>query len=99
MLPMPTPPAVILASASPRRRVMLAAAGVIADVAAADLPEVPAPLESPEAFAVRVAAEKASAVGRALGESPCATILAADTVVTLDADSRQAGTATKRSRC
>lgn len=63
---------------------MLAAAGVIADVAAADLPEVPAPLESPEAFAVRVAAEKASAVGRALGESPCATILAADTVVTLD---------------
>lgn len=84
MPPMSLPPAVILASASPRRRVMLAAAGVAADVSAADLPEVPAPSESPEAYAIRVAAEKASAVGRTLGRTQRSTILAADTVVTLD---------------
>lgn len=63
---------------------MLAAAGVAADVSAADLPEVPAPSESPEAYAIRVAAEKASAVGRTLGRTQRSTILAADTVVTLD---------------
>lgn len=83
MLPMSTPPGVILASASPRRRVMLAAADVAAAVLPADLPELPVPGEAPAAFALRIAADKAHAVRVGGGAPAGSTVVAADTVVSL----------------
>ncbi len=84
MLPMSTPPRVILASASPRRRVMLAAADVAAAVLPADLPEVPVEGEAPAAYALRIAAEKARAVRHSGGAPADSTVVAADTVVVLE---------------
>ena len=77
-------PVVVLASASPRRRAMLAGAGVPVRVRATDIPETPGTAEAPDAFARRVAVEKAQA-GRAArhGDDP-PFVLACDTVVTLD---------------
>lgn len=70
----------ILASASPRRRELLAQIGVVADaVDPADIDETPSKSETPRAYAARLAAEKAAAVA---GRHPQGTlILAADTVV------------------
>jgi len=69
----------VLASASPRRRDLLAQAGVIPDiVAAADIDETPHKDESPRALAQRLAVEKARAVAPA--HAGC-HVLAADTVV------------------
>ncbi|WP_408588858.1 Maf family protein [Novosphingobium sp.] len=74
----PRPP-LILASASPRRRDLLARLGVVADgVAPADIDESPLPGELPRAHAVRLAAAKARA---AAAIAPGALILAGDTVV------------------
>lgn len=67
----------VLASASPRRRALLAAAGVDVDVRPADVDETWFPGEAPRAYALRVAREKARAVD---GDR----VLAADTVVALD---------------
>jgi septum formation protein len=72
--------ALILASASPRRRELLRAAGIDFVVDPADLPEVPLPEEGPREFAERMAREKAAAVYRKKG-SPDVTVLGADTVV------------------
>lgn len=77
-----TLPALVLASASPRRRWLLEKLGRPFDVDAPDIPEVPEADEVPAAFAVRMAQEKAAAVARRRAD---AWILAADTVVTLDA--------------
>ncbi len=71
----------ILASASPRRRELLAQSGLFFEVVASDIPEVPAAGESPEAFAQRVAREKALEVAR---QRHSVHVLAADTVVTID---------------
>jgi septum formation protein len=69
----------ILASASPRRRELLARIGVTPDaVDPAELDETPRPHESAPAFARRMADEKAAAVAR---RHPSALVLAADTVV------------------
>ena len=74
------PPApLILASASPRRRELLARLGIEPSaIAATDLDESPLPSEQPRAHAVRLAAEKARA---AAALSPGAYVLAGDTVV------------------
>ena len=74
------PPALlILASASPRRRELLARLGIEPSaIAATDLDESPHPGEQPRAHAVRLAAEKARA---AAALSPGAFVLAGDTVV------------------
>ena len=74
------PPApLILASASPRRRELLARLGIEPSaIAATDLDESPLPSELPRAHAVRLAAEKARA---AAALSPGAYVLAGDTVV------------------
>lgn len=81
----PTPaPSLVLASASPRRRVMLAAAGVVARVRATDLPEVPLPGEAPIEYARRIALEKALAGRGARHPGDPEAVLASDTVVTLD---------------
>lgn len=69
----------VLASASPRRRDLLAQAGIVPDVIApADLDETPRRDESPRAYAQRLAVEKARA---AAPDHPGAFVLAADTVV------------------
>ncbi|MBW8752631.1 MAG: septum formation protein Maf [Sphingomonadales bacterium] len=72
-------PSLILASASPRRRELLARLGLEpARIAAADIDETPRKAESPRDYASRMAREKALAV-----ESADAHVLAGDTVVAL----------------
>ena len=67
----------VLASASPRRRELLARIGVAPDaVLPADIDETPHPAELPRAYAVRMAREKALAAA-----SDTAHVLAGDTVV------------------
>lgn len=69
----------VLASASPRRRELLARIGVVPDrVCPADLDETPLRGELPRAHAVRLAADKARAVA---AQHPDAVVLAGDTVV------------------
>ena len=70
----------ILASSSPRRQELLRAAGIEFIVEVANLPEVPHPGEAPQAFAERMAREKAGAVAQRR-RRPGEWVLAADTVV------------------
>jgi len=70
-------PVLVLASASPRRRELIARLGIEpARVVPADIDETPLPGELPRAYAVRVAREKAQAAADA-----GAHVLAGDTVV------------------
>lgn len=72
-------PQLILASASPRRRELLARLGITpSQVCAADIDETPLKSELPRDYACRMAREKAAAVD---GEN--AHVLAGDTVVAL----------------
>jgi septum formation protein len=76
----PRKPELILASASPRRRMLLSQIGVEPDaVRPADVDEAPLPGELPRPHALRLAMEKAEAVARSHGAP--AFILAGDTVV------------------
>jgi septum formation protein len=92
------PPRLILASASPRRRQLLAQIGVAPDaVSPADIDETPRSAETPRAYARRIALEKAEAVA-ARPEAQGALVLAADTVVAVGrrilgkpADAEEAG--------
>jgi len=69
----------ILASASPRRRELLAQIGLIpADIIPADINEDPIPGELPRPHALRLACEKAQKVS---SENPEKIVLASDTVV------------------
>lgn len=70
----------VLASASPRRRELLERVGLCLEVRPADVDETPDAFEDPGAYVSRIAAAKAAAVDRAVGE----WVLAADTTVTLD---------------
>lgn len=75
-------PPLVLASMSPRRRWLLEKLGRPFDVVAPDIAEVARAGEAPKAFAQRMADEKAAeVVARRLD----AWVLAADTVVALDA--------------
>jgi septum formation protein len=87
----------ILASASPRRRELLAQAGFTFEVCPAHIPEEPRPGEDPVTYVTRLAREKAQAVyeqqrtgNREQGtENPIdaadgIVVLGADTTVTLD---------------
>ncbi len=72
-------PKLVLASASPRRRDLLAQIGLVPDaIDPADLDETPRPREMPGPHAARLAGEKAAAVA---ARHPDAWVLAADTVV------------------
>lgn len=71
----------VLASGSPRRRELLAGAGVAFAVAAADLDESWPPGESPADHCARLAAEKATAVSVKFPDDLC---LGADTIVVID---------------
>ena len=78
---MSTPTALVLASASPRRRELLAAHGIACVVDPSSVPEAPRPDEAAADFAARVAREKA---GEVAPRHPHAHILGADTVVVVD---------------
>ncbi|MGM0584132.1 MAG: Maf family protein [Pseudomonadota bacterium] len=72
-------PRLILGSASPRRRDLLAAVGVAPDaIRPAEIDETPRRGELPRLYAERLAREKAEAIAKA---EPGALVLAADTVV------------------
>ena len=73
----------VLASASPRRKALLEAAGVVCTVIPADVDETPEPGETPSAHVRRLARAKALEVARS---EPHAVILGADTVVVIDGD-------------
>ena len=72
---------IVLASRSPRRSELLAAAGISFEVLAADSDETPHTNEAPEAYVERLAIEKASAV---LALRPGTTVIGADTTVVID---------------
>ncbi|MGE5283618.1 MAG: Maf family protein [Actinomycetota bacterium] len=71
----------ILASASPRRRELLAAVGVPFRVVPSEVDEVPRPGESPSRFVRRAALDKGEAVALL---HPASFVLSADTVVVAD---------------
>ena len=71
---------IVLASASPRRRELLAMLGIPFRVAVPDVDETPRASELPEAYVTRLAREKARAVA---AREPRAVVLAADTTVVL----------------
>jgi septum formation protein len=76
-------PLLALASASPRRRVLLRRGGYAFAVTRPEIDERPRPGEPPPALVARLAAGKAAA-GAAGLEPPC-LVLGADTAVVLDA--------------
>ena len=73
---------IVLASASPRRRELLASLGLEFTVLVPAIEETAKEGETPRAFAQRLAAEKAAAVSA----DPGTTVIAADTIVVLDGD-------------
>ena len=79
----PAPLRLVLASASPRRRELLAQLGLLFEVCAADIDETPRAGELPDAYVRRLAREKAHAVA---SRRPEQWVLAADTTVVLDGD-------------
>jgi septum formation protein len=76
------PPDIILASASPRRRELLASVGLSLAVEPVDIDESVREGESARAYVCRLAGEKCDAAVARLG-GPALAVLAADTVVTL----------------
>lgn len=78
-----TPPELVLASASPRRRELLALLVPDFDVTVPEVDETPRPGEEPRALALRLALTKARAVAAL---RPDALVVAADTVVTIDGE-------------
>lgn len=68
----------ILASASPRRKQLLAQIGVPVEVCSADIDEAVREAENAEEYVLRMATEKAQAVA---ARYPQRTVLAADTIV------------------
>jgi septum formation protein len=76
-------PELILASASPRRRQLLAEAGVAFAVMPADVDEAPRPGEPPGELVVRLAREKAEAVAAKVGAGARRLVLGSDTIVVI----------------
>ncbi len=72
---------VVLASASPRRHELLGMIGIAHEVDPADVDESVRAGESPTAYALRLAREKALAVA---ARRPTALVIAADTTVVVD---------------
>ena len=76
--------ALVLASASPRRRELLHQLGVEFACVPADIDETPLHGESPRDYVERMAREKALAV--AAGRDPATAVLGSDTTVVIDDD-------------
>ncbi len=72
---------IILASASPRRKELLRQIGIVFTSAPASVDERILPGETPEAYAVRVALDKARTAATRAGEG---IVIAADTIVVLN---------------
>jgi septum formation protein len=72
---------ILLASASPRRAQLLTAAGIRFETRPAEVDETPRAGESPEAYVVRLARDKAEAVARS---NPGRLVLGADTTVVVE---------------
>jgi len=77
---------IYLASASPRRRELLAQIGVPFRVRAAAIPEETLPGEAAAHYVERLAAAKAETVWSSLARGDARPVLAADTAVVLDGD-------------
>jgi septum formation protein len=75
--------AIVLASASPRRRELLGLLGVPFTVRAVEVDETARPGETPEVLVARLSATKAAAVARGLKDG---LVVAADTVVALEGE-------------
>lgn len=73
-------PRLVLASASPRRKALLASVGVDVQVEPADIDETPRPGERPDALVRRLSAAKAEAISVAKNDM----VIAADTIVVVD---------------
>ncbi len=73
----------ILASASPRRRELLAQLGLQFTVVVADIDETPLPSEVHTVYTLRLAEEKARAI---LALHPDAVVIGADTTVAVDSE-------------
>lgn len=71
----------VLASASPRRKELLAQAGFQFTITPASIPEDPRPGENPVAYVTRLAREKAEHVYAKLHAEDAAIVLGADTTV------------------
>jgi len=85
-----TPP-LVLASASPRRRELLAGLGLAFEIDVPDVDETPLADEAPEAMVVRLARAKAAAVTDRRASAMAAPaggalVIAADTTVVLDGE-------------
>ena len=76
-----SPEAIILSSASPRRHMLLAEAGIAHEVVEPSVDEAMFSHETPRGFVVRIACLKAEA---AAARFPARVVLAADTVVCLN---------------
>ena len=76
MIRLPDDRRLVLASGSPRRKMLLESAGLDFDIAPPDIDETPLDGESPADYVLRVGAEKAEAV-----VGPGRIVLAADTTV------------------
>lgn len=76
-------PALILASASPRRQELLREAGILFEVDPAHIAEDQKPGEKPLEYALRLAEEKARAVAE---RHPGRYVLGADTIVVVDGE-------------
>lgn len=74
----------ILASASPRRRELLAQVGIVPEIVACDVPEVRAAAEAPLDYSRRVARAKAQAGWHRTGMDAASLVLGADTEVVVD---------------
>ncbi|MEM9131599.1 MAG: Maf family protein [Actinomycetota bacterium] len=77
-------PRLVLASASPRRRQLLEAAGLPFELTRADIDETPEADEAPGPLVERLARTKAEAGLASLEDPSRAVVLGADTVVALD---------------
>ena len=84
-------PRLVLASASPRRKDLLATVGLDVDVVPAHIDETPKPGETPAALVLRLASEKAAAIEVAKND----VVIAADTVVVVDEGDDTDGGATR----
>ena len=73
----------VLASASPRRQELLRNAGIAFEVQPTNIPEIPSAGEEPQAFAERLAREKARTIAAKRSQD---YMLGADTVVIVDGE-------------
>ncbi len=86
--PLPSPPHLVLASASPRRRAMLESLGLVPLVRPTHTDERLIPGEDPLGTALRLASEKADAASESADADlePGLGVLSADTIVVCDGD-------------